>query len=614
MSVLLVLFHLITSGFGVLPDLQQRAVHLFFTISMTFLLTPASKKKKGTSELPVYDIILAVAAAVCCGYIFFIYNKVLWKPLQWLSIWDHVFAILLVLLLLEASRRAVGMTFPVMATLFFIYAHWGYLFPGRWGHRGMTLDFIFQTFYHTTTGIWGTMVGMSATMLAMFGIFGAVLSATGGSQTFIKLGSALTGKSTGGSGKVALIASGLFGMVSGSAPANVVATGTFTIPMMKKSGYKNEWAAAISAVGASGGLIMPPIMGAGAFIMSQLIGVPYITIAKAAIPSAFLYYFSAFICVHYFSKKNGIAGSTVSGKVSIKETAVIFIPIALFLVFLILGYTVTIGAFYASLAGLATCLIIYAIEEKAFAQTAKRFGKLCAGTTLGGARSIVTLSGLLAGSQIVITLVNMSGFGVKLASLIVSIGRDQLFICLLLSMVVCIIMGMGLPVTAAYVLGAAVLIPALTTLEVPLLAAHLFVFYFATLGNITPPVCAAVYLSAGLADANWLRTGWLSCMMAIPAFIVPYTFAYDEAFLLNGPFTGILLALVTATCGVFFTALAVAGFSRRKLQMLWRVLLFLGGITMIIPNVKVSLMGLGVCCVAYLFSSVLPQRKSVSGV
>ncbi|GHV40302.1 C4-dicarboxylate ABC transporter [Synergistales bacterium] len=603
LSTGLVLFHLYTAGFGMLPDLEQRTVHLAFTITMAFLLMPASKKDKGSSKIPIYDIVFAALSVAACAYILYIYEIVLWKPLQWVGPLDYFFAVTMVLLVLEASRRAVGLTFPIMALIFFAYAYWGRYFPSMWSHRGMSLNFIFQTFYHTTTGIWGTMIGISSTMLAMFGIFGAVLSATGGSQTFIKMGSAVTGKSIGGTGKVAVIASALFGMISGSAAANVVATGTFTIPMMKKSGYNNEWAAAVCAVGATGGLIMPPIMGAGAFIMSQLIGIPYITIAKSAVPTAFLYYFGTLVCVHYFSKKNNIRGEAEKEKIHLTETLIVLFPIVVFIIFMALRYTVTAGAFYASLVAIAVCLLVYFIEEKTPRPAFQRFGKLCKATTMDGASSIVSLATLLAGSQVVITLVNMTGFGVKLASVIVSIGQNYLFVCLLLSMVVCIIMGMGLPVTAAYVLAAAVLIPALTKLDVSPLVAHLFVFYFSTLGNVTPPVCAAVYLSAGLAEANWLSTGWLSCLLALPAFIIPYTFAYDSAFLLIGSISNMISAILTATIGVFFVGMAVAGFINSHVKMFWRCVMFGGGAVMIIPDMLISVIGLAFCVVAYILSN-----------
>ena len=507
MSVALVLFQIYTAGFGVFPDIVQRSVHLFFVLGMIYIRKPI-KKGVAMDHVPIYDIICCILCLVCTGYLITIYDKILWDPSQWISTADKVFAVILVILILEASRRAVGLTFPIMAIFFLFYAMRGQLFPGTWAHKNFTFNQVFWMLYHTTNGIWGQMVGLSAGMLAMFGIFGAVLSITGGSQTFIHIAQKLTGKATGGPGKVALIASGLFGMISGSAMANVVATGTFTIPMMKDEGYDKEWSAAISAVGSCGGQLMPPIMGSAAFIMAQLIGVPYMSIAKAALLPAILYYLGAFVAIHYISKRLGIKGRGVEAKLGKIELAIIFIPLGVFVGFLAMGYTVTKAAFWATIIGVATAAICYFIQKDADA--VKKTGKLCMDVCTEGAGSILSMAGLLAGAQISIALISQTGFGVKLSSMIVSIGQGHLFPCLVLSMVVCFILGMGLPPTAAYVLAASILAPALITLGLPDLVAHLFVFYFSTIGAITPPVCAAVFLASGIADSNWLKTGFLS--------------------------------------------------------------------------------------------------------
>jgi len=608
LSVSLVLFQMYTSGFGTLPDIVQRSVHLFFVLTLCFILKPM-RKGKDLNKVPVIDIIFSLLAAGATIYMIFSYQKILWDPLQWISPADTFFAVVLVVLALEASRRTVGLTFPIMAAVFLIYAYFGEYFPGMWGHQQFSFNYIFQNFYHTTNGIWGTMVGISATMLAIFGIFGAVLSATGGSQTFIKIGQILTGKSVGGPGKVALVASGLFGMISGSAMANVVATGTFTIPLMKKSKYTSEWAAAISAVGSTGGQIMPPMMGAGAFIMAQLISVPYLKIAISAIVPALLYYLGAFVALHFLSLKLGIRGEAEKEKISFIEYAIVFIPIAIFIFLLALAYTVTVAAFYATIGSIITCAICYFISTKSFSKAAKDTGALCFDVSLKGASSILDMASLLAGSQIAISLISMTGFGVKLSDLIVSIGQNNLFLCLVLSMLVCIILGMGLPTTAAYVLAAAILVPALIALDLQPLIAHLFVFYFSALATITPPVCAAVFLSSGIAEANWLKTGYLSCLLAIPAFVVPYTFAYNEALLLRGNSFDIVTGVVTAIVGVFFIGMAIAGYTNKKMNMLYRIIMLGGGILLLVPSLIWSIVGLAICGVAYVMCSNIRLKK-----
>ena len=447
-------------------------------------------------------------------------------------------------------------------------------------------------------------------MLAMFGIFGAVLSITGGSQTFIHIAQKLTGKATGGPGKVALIASGLFGMISGSAMANVVATGTFTIPMMKDEGYDKEWSAAISAVGSCGGQLMPPIMGSAAFIMAQLIGVPYMSIAKAALLPAILYYLGAFVAIHYISKRLGIKGRGVEAKLGKIELAIIFIPLGVFVGFLAMGYTVTKAAFWATIIGVATAAICYFIQKDADA--VKKTGKLCMDVCTEGAGSILSMAGLLAGAQISIALISQTGFGVKLSSMIVSIGQGHLFPCLVLSMVVCFILGMGLPPTAAYVLAASILAPALITLGLPDLVAHLFVFYFSTIGAITPPVCAAVFLASGIADSNWLKTGFLSVLLAIPAFLVPFTFAYDEALMLNGGVSDIVICTVTAVIGVFFMGISIAGYLKKDMNMIIRLIMFLGGVCMFTPSMIASVVGIVICAVSYVMAGGFTKKAAAA--
>lgn len=608
LSVALVIFQMYTAGFGVFPDIVQRSVHLFFVLTMLFLLMPVNKKKK-TDTIPWYDIGLSLICMICTGYILVIYNKILWDPSQWMNVFDQICSVVLTILILEASRRAVGLTFPIMAVFFLIYAAFGEQFPGIWAHKNFSFNQIFQNLYHTTNGIWGQMVGLSAGMLAMFGIFGAILAETGGSQTFIRLAQKLTGKTVGGPGKVSLIASGLFGMVSGSAMANVVATGTFTIPMMKEAGYTKEWSAAISAVGSTGGQIMPPIMGAGAFIMAQLIGVSYLSIAKAAVMPALLYYLGSFVALHYLSKRLKIFGEGYAEKIQIIELAIIFIPLGVFVGFLAFGYTVTKAAFYATVVAVLVTGSSYILTGKNNVKAIKQTGSLCMKVATSGAESILSMAGLLAGAQISIALISQTGFGVKLSSLIVGIGGNHLFLCLVLSMFVCFILGMGLPPTAAYVLAAAILAPALISLGLKPIVAHLFVFYFSTIGAITPPVCAAVFLSSSIADSNWLKTGGLSILLAIPAFIVPFTFAYNDALMLNGSMMDIVLGVVTSAVGVFFVGIAIAGYTRRNMNWTARILMFIGGIAMIVPQMTVSLIGFIGCLAAFILAVGFKGQK-----
>lgn len=611
LSVILILFQLYTACLGALPDMFQRAIHLFFVLILCFLLKPATKKAP-KNKVPVYDWLLAAVSGLACIYVCTQYYVVLWTPQQWVSPLDTFFAYALILIILEVSRRCVGWTFPVMAVIFFLYGRFGQSFPGIWGHKNITMTYMVQYLYHTTGGIWGTMVQLSSTMLAMFGIFGSMLAKTGGSETFIRLGQKLTGKTYGGPAKVTIIASGLFGMISGSAMANVVATGTFTIPMMKKAGYDKEWSAAISAVSSTGGQIMPPIMGAGAFIMSQLIGVSYLEIAICAIIPALLFYLSSFISVHYLAKKVNIIGSKLEESISGKEYIRILVPLGVFLILLIFGYTVVFCAFYATIAGLVTFTALHYLSGgKSVKDTSKYVGNLSLGIATSSAASILDMASLLAGAQISITLISLTGIGVKLSDVIVTLGQGNLFLCLLLSMLVCILLGMGLPTTAAYVLAASVLAPALISLGMDKLVAHLFVFYFSTMATITPPVCAAVFLAAGISQSNWLKTGFLSVLLAIPAFVIPYTFAYDQALILHGANTvATIIAVATAIIGVSFIGVSIAGYVFHSLNAVAKILLFTAGIAMIIPNNILSLAGFGVGGLIIVLNRITAQNNN----
>lgn len=601
LSVALILFQLYTTGIRQFSDIIQRSIHLAFVLTLVFILKPM-RKGKNLDHVPWYDIVFALLAAVSCLYVPTIYNTIVYQPLQWVSPLDKVLSVVLVVLILEASRRSVGWTFPILGVVFMIYAYFVEMFPGVWRHQNFSFNKIFQNLYHNGTGIWGTMLGLSAVMLAMFSIFSAILAGTGGAETFIKMGQRLTGRSVGGSGKIAVVASSLFGMISGSAMGNVVATGVFTIPSMKRAGYKSEWAATIEAVASTGGQILPPIMGAAAFIMAQLIGENYLTIAKAAIIPAVLFYISCFVAIHLVSSRDKIHGETEKPTIKVTEYVVILVPLVVFMFYLLRGYTVTMGAFWATLLALLTYVVCFAFDSRNVRSTLRSTGKICFSTCLKGSSSIVEMCGILAGSQIVIALISLTGFATKLSNIIVSLGENSVFLCLVCSMVVCILLGMGLPTTAAYVLGASVLSPALIALGIPALSAHLFVMYYACLSALTPPVCVAVFMAAGLAKANWFKTGCISCMVALPIFVVPFTFCYNPALLMEGDLLAIVTAVITALLGVVFIDVCTVGFLRTRVNFVLRLLLLAGGILLLIPSYLVSLIGLVIGGAAFLIA------------
>ena len=610
-SFALIAFQLFTTARGPFSDIIQRSVHLAFVLTLLFIIKPATKKGKENESgtVPWYDCIFAAVSCASCIYCTFIVDAILYDPLKWVSGFDIFASVALVVLILEASRRSVGWTFTVLGGIFLCYAFLGELFPRVWGHKNFSFNLVFQTFYHNTRGIWGTMLGLSATMLAMFGIFGAILSETGGAETFIKMGQRLTGKYTGGPGKVAVCASMLFGMISGSAIGNVAATGVFTIPSMKKAGYSNEWAATMEAVASTGGQLMPPIMGAAAFIMSQLIGVSYLAIAKAAFVPALIYFISCFIAVHLNSAKNNIKGTTDKPYIALIDYAVILVPLAVFLYFLVIGYTVLMGAFYATVGAFVMYILKFSLASKNFKSTVVQTGKLCLNTTLNGTKSIIDMCGILAGSQITVSLINLTGFGVKLSDIIVSLGQSNVFLCLICSMFVCIILGMGLPTTAAYVLGAAVLAPPLVALGLEPLVVHLFIFYYACLSAITPPVCVAVFMAAGLAKAKWLHVGAIACMIALPSFVIPFTFCYNPALLLQGNAFAVSVAIVTALLGVGLMSICLTGYIDKPVPMIYRIVFLIGGILLLVPYYLESAVGFILAAAAFVVFSISSKKR-----
>lgn len=612
LSIGLVAFQLYTTAFGVFSDLIQRSVHMGFVLALCFLLKPLKKSmaENPKGSVPFYDVFFALVAVASTVYICIYSKEITWTPLKWYGTLDIAFAVAITVMIIEAARRTVGWTFPIMASFFLVYAYFGEAFPGIWGHKRFGISLILQTFYHTTNGIWGTMIGISATILAMFSVFAAVLGETGGSETFVKIGKKLTGRLTGGTAKMSLISDALFGMISGSAMANVVGTGVFTIPMMKKSGFPPKWAAAFEAVGSTGGQIMPPIMGSAAFIMSQIISKPYKEIALSAIIPAVLYYIGVYVAINGIAKQYGILGTSDKVIITPSEYLNIFGPLGVFVIFLIEGFSAANAAFYASIMAVVVCTLTHLFASKSLTDSAAYCGKMTFHSALNGATNIIDMAGLLGGAQLVITLISMTGFGVKLSDLIVSVGRNNLFLCLVLSMLVCILLGMGLPTTAAYVLGAAVLVPALSTLGLDMFVAHMFVFFFSCLATITPPVCAAVFLASGIAESNWFKTGICAVLAALPAFIVPYTFAYTPALLMIGTASEILPAFGAAIIGVILLEMGVSGYIWRKINPVERVLLAVSGIMMVWPEMVSDLIGLGIGGAVLLIEFFISRKKA----
>lgn len=593
LAFVLVGFHLYTTIAGIFPALIQRSVHLGLALALCFALVPAKRGTQRTGGVPWYDAVFIVLAIATTAYIPLIYDKIIERPLLWVSHVDMAFAVILLLLILEAGRRTVGWTFPIMVFLTIVYAMTGPYLPGIWGHSGYSLTVILQNLYHSSNGIWGMMLGISSTILAIFAVFGATLIAIGAGESFFKLSQLLTGGSRGGAAKVSVFSSGLFGMISGSAVSNVVTTGNFTIPAMKRSGFTKPFAGAVEAVASTGGQLVPPVLGAGAFIMAQILGIPYVKIAVAAIIPAFLYYMGAFISVDLESRKRNIAPTSMSdwkGSFTFASLILFLGPLFVFGYFLFSGYTPSLGGVWAIVTGLALFLLLR--PKSAATGERKKIPQIGVEVSIAAARTVLQIAALLACAQIVVAMISMTGIGVKLSSFVIDFAGESLFLGLLLTAVVAIVLGMGLPTTAAYVIAASVLGPALIQLGVEPLVAHLFIFYFAVISTITPPVCAAVFLAAALADANWWKTALEALKLAVSAFIVPFAFVYSESLLLMGSAGDIVISTVTAAIGVFILSIAAIGYFKGRVHILLRLLAAAAGVLLIVPNIAYSLVGL----------------------
>ena len=590
-ALALALFHLYTGAFGAFPNIQQRAPHVGLCLVLALLLHAPARRLTGSRSALALDGLLVLTVAVACGWVVAEYHRIMsigFFP----TARDTWLGVLLTLILLEVSRRVVGWLFPLLAAVFLAYAYFGPLVPGAWAHRGLSLELISEVLYSTDRGIWGLVTGVSATVIAMFVIFGGILLKTGGGQTFMDLALYLSGRFTGGGAKVATVASSLFGTVSGSAAANVATTGTFTIAMMRKLGYRRSFAGAVEAVASSGGQIMPPIMGAGAFIMAELLGVPYIEVALAAMIPAILYFTSCFAAIHFEARRSGYGvidkkdipgpGEFLHWRCSLP----VFGPLALLIGLLVAGYTPATGAFWATVALMGFYLALGGKD-----MLASRLRSLVDGLVLAG-RGLVTVAILIACSQIVLAMIAGTGVGVKFSALIISLGQEHLFLSLLLAMGIAMVLGMGLPTSAAYILAAAVVAPALMRLELLPMQAHLFVFYFAILSGITPPLCATVFISAAMAEAHWLKTAFLSLRLALAAFIVPFLMVYHPELILVGDPTRIALAAVTGFVGTVALAAATMGWLVGPAGWLLRAILVASAAALIWPGPLSDLIGL----------------------
>lgn len=524
---------------------------------------------------------------------------------------DAVLGALLILLILETSREAIGIALPIIAVLFLLYAFFGPYLPNIIAHRGYTIEYLTSYVAWTNEGIYGTPIGAAVSFVVLYIIFGELLEKFGSGKYFIDIAYALTGRMRGGPAEAAVVSSALMGSINGSAVANVVTTGTFTIPLMRKVGYTKEYAGAVEAVASTGGQILPPVMGAAAFVMADMTGIAYSTIIIAALLPGLLYFVSLGVAVYLEAGRLGISAEKNSKLQSAKQVLLHgyyhTIPLIILIVCLLVFQ---FSANYSAIFAIISILIIGIIRTIA---TERRFPwKELKEASLSAVKSSVPVSIACASAGIVIGIVSMTGLGVRFAQIVIQIASGQLFPMLLLTMLACIILGMGLPSTAAYVIAATVAAPALLQAGLSTLAANLFVFYFAIISFITPPVAMASYAASGIANSDTTKTGLKAFMLGIAGFIIPFLFIYYPGLLIVGTHAfDTLYALLIALLAVILMAIAFSGWCGFVLGIFTRAIIFVTACMLIFPNTLIDILGLisTACIMVFLIMRIRKERK-----
>ena len=600
-AVAMSLFHLYTSGFGTLMAMKQRSVHLAFLVLLTFLLYPGSKRapRERPSVVDYAWLALSLSSSL---YILFAFDAFSIRGTAVMS--DYVMGTILTVCILEATRRTVGKELMILSIIFLAYGYWGEYIPGVLGHTGFTFRRIVYQLFLSSEGIFGISLGVSSTYIFLFILFGAFLTETGMGRFIKDLAMSLAGRTIGGEAKVSIVASGLMGMINGSAVGNVAATGTFTIPLMTGAGFKPVFSAAVVAVAGTGGMIMPPVMGAASFIMAKFLGVHYAKIMLAAAIPAVLYYLAEYAVIHIEAVKLGMKPIPREEIIPItkvmRERGHLLVPIIVIVYLLLIGRTPLYAAFYGIIASVAVSFI-----TKETRLTWKTFLKAME----SGARQSVGVGIACAVVGNIIGITNLTGLGLVLGDNIVSLAGGSILITTFLTMIVCVILGMGLPTTACYIVTATIAAPALVKLGVNPLAAHMFAYYFACLSNLTPPVAIASYGAAGLSGQSPSAVGWTGFRISLAGFLIPFTFIYNpDLLLVGGNYFSIALSTVTSLVGVVALAASLQNYLYVPMNILQRLGMFIGSILLIFPGMATD--AAGIALVAGVFFWQRMQARS----
>lgn len=608
-AVGIILYHLYAAQFGAPEVMLFRSTHVAMYVGLSFLVYSAVSRE--SNRIPWYDLVLCVAAWVPAIYISVEYDYVTgrYPYIQSLHTMDWVVATLAIVLAVEACRRSIGLALTILFAIFLAHALVGQYFPGPFRHAGVSPERLLDHLFLTSSGLYGSVSGISATYVLMFVLLGAVLEKSKGGELFMNISTGLMGRFRGGPGKAAVMASAMFGSISGAAVANVYATGTFTIPLMIRTSFRPRFAAAVEAVGSSSGQLVPPIMGSAAFLIADFTRTPYLDVALAATIPAFLYLFAVFMMIHLETAKFNVGRMPLemvrAARSDIIKHIHVVLPLVVVVALLVQRYT----PFYAAYVGVITTLLVAQIR----AETRMNFSSILDSFELG-ARRITPIAAALFVAALIVGTVELTGLGLRFTSIILSITDERLFLTMILIMFSCIILGMGLPTSAAYLVVAIFGAPALVRLGVPPLAAHLFIFYYAIISAITPPVAVAAYAAATIAGTPMQRTGFEAVRLGAAVYIVPFVMVYNPALILIGDAGQIVWAFVTAVVGVVSVAAAVQGFLLIRTNILERMMLIFGGLGLLTGQVWADAAGLallvGVAGLQFVRKRHLPQEES----
>jgi TRAP transporter 4TM/12TM fusion protein len=604
-GVIASLFHIWVNTFGVMPGIYRNAVHLGFVMVLAFFFYPLFKGKPQKGF--VLDLILSLLASAVAIYILLFEEELHLERASVPIMRDYIFAVIALVILLIGTQRATGWIIPVLSLIFLGYALFlGKYIPGSFHYRGVALGRLLYRMYLTDEGIFGIVCTVSSTYVYLFILFGAFLLKSGAGNFIIRLAQALTGQRLGGPAKIAVASSGFMGSVSGSAVANTVATGSFTIPLMKQMGYRPAFAGGVEAAASTGGQLMPPIMGAGAFIMAQWTGISYLKIiAVAAIP-AVMYFISVAFFVHIEALKLGMKPLTKEElpdlRKVLKDGASFLIPVALLVLLLVRGFTPTYAA----------CVGMFAIVVVSWFRKETRMGlRDILDALYIGARNSISTAAILICAGIVIGVVGITGVGVTFSGMVIDLSGGHLFIAIILVMLASLVLGMGLPVTASYIFLAVLAGPALQQLGISLLAAHMIIFWYSQDANVTPPVCLAAYSAAGIAGSKPMETGFAAWKLAKGLYIIPFLFAYTPL-LFEGPVHEVLVTALTATLGLLAFTIAMEGFFLRPTPVWERILIGFSALALLWPDSIFRLLGFVILASLYLMEKRVSKREALT--